>query len=160
MCVLVTCMAMLPPSSSTTPSYVGCRRLDSRTLLGPVALALVMLIQTGVRRAAPFLLGIVAGRVTHGILTQIDFDSLVRPMHFADPLRRNQDFLTAPPVTCLHDKVAYGPGCFVDEKVGDVSDFTVACHQLVAGNRLAAAQVRVIVVASDLFNACVGFHLT
>src|SRR4030095_16823369 len=52
--------------------------------------------------------------------------------------------MTAPPVARVDDQVSNRPGVIVDEQILEVADLTVGCFDMVADDRVAAAQMAII----------------
>jgi hypothetical protein len=52
-----------------------------------------------------------------------------------------------PPIACVHDQVADGPGLFVEEHPLDVGNLAVRSFDMIASDRLATAQMRIVTLA-------------
>src|SRR5664279_3427674 len=77
-------------------------------------------------------------------------------MHTRDPFRGDQDFVPNPPVARVNDDVAYGPGLVVDEIARDMPDLAVGRVKVIPGDRIATAQVRIVVTMAGSFGAQIG----
>src|SRR6185312_15095997 len=96
---------------------------------------------------------VVRWRVLDGLLARSDSDRVIEPTYFPDPLRRNEDLVTQPPVARVHDQVANGPGFLIDQQVLHVADTAIARFDVIVHHCLAAAQVRVAILIPGGFKS-------
>src|ERR1035437_1049068 len=82
---------------------------------------------------------------------EVDRNPTVEPAHILNPLRRNQYLMTEPPVACVDDEVAYGPGFIINEITADMANVAVHGVNEIFLDRMATAQVRIIVSMPRLF---------
>ena len=87
----------------------------------------------------------------NGLTGQIDRDFAVEPVHIVDPLRRDEHLVTEPPVAGLHDEIADRLGFIVDEEGLHVPDVAIACPDVILHDRIAAAQVGIVVLTPPRF---------
>ena len=83
---------------------------------------------------------------------QADRDRGLRPIDIVNPLRGYEYLMPQPPIAGIHDEIADRPGPLVDKETFDVTDIAVARMYLVAHDRIATAQMRIVM--SMLFDDC------
>ncbi len=72
-------------------------------------------------------------------------------------MRRDQHFVAKPPVTSVDDQIADCPGLIVHHKARYMANFSVRCMDVLAGHRIATAQMRIVVTMTRAFGVEVGF---
>src|ERR1035441_9150619 len=64
-------------------------------------------------------------RLLDGLTGKVDEDLQLAPTDTFNPLRRNQDVLSSPPIFRINDQIANRPRLIVNNKILDVADFPV-----------------------------------
>src|ERR1035437_9137901 len=70
---------------------------------------------------------------------KVDRNTTVEPADILNPLWRNQHLMTKPPVACVDDEVAYGPGFVINEITADMANVAVRGVNEIFLDRLATA---------------------